>query len=121
MSDSTLTTSSGLAALMMLARLQGVEADQDQLRNQLGVDNIRLPEMIRAAKLLGFDASAIHATWQLMAEAALPGIAALRTGEFLVVAKIADDKILVQYPLAPKPQVLTRAEFEAIWGTAGCF
>src|SRR5579864_9250883 len=115
MSDTTFATSSGLASLMMLARLHGVDADQDQLRGQLGTDNIRLPEMVRAAKLLGFDASVTHSTWQLMVEAALPGIAALRTGEFLVVAKVADDKIFVQHPLAPKAQVLTRVEFEARW------
>ena len=108
MSDTTFATASGLSSLMMLARLHGVDADQEQLRSALGTYNVRLPEMARAAKLLGFDASVTHSTWQLMAEAALPGIAALRTGEFLIVAKIVDDKILVQHPLAPKAQVLSR-------------
>jgi ABC-type bacteriocin/lantibiotic exporter with double-glycine peptidase domain len=120
MSDSTFATSSGLAALTMLVRLQDPEADQDQLRSQFGSGNVRLPEMIRAARLLGFDANVSHPTWQAMAEAALPGIAALRTGEFLIVAKIADERILVSIPRRPRRRCCP-ARNSRRSGTAGCF
>jgi ATP-binding cassette, subfamily B, bacterial HlyB/CyaB len=47
--------------------------------------------------------------------APLPGIAVLRDGEFLLVGKAAEDKVLVQSPLSSQPRVLTREDFEAIW------
>jgi subfamily B ATP-binding cassette protein HlyB/CyaB len=113
MPDQADATSSGLAALMILLRLH--DEDPDQLGGHLGGDKLGMPKIIRAAKLRGFDARLSRSTWQAMSEAPLPGIAALRSGEFLIVAKTADERVLVQHPMAPKPQILTRREFEAIW------
>ena len=45
----------------------------------------------------------------------LPAIASLRDGGFLLLAKAADDKVLVQSPQTPRPALMTRAEFEAVW------
>src|SRR5712691_5548080 len=45
----------------------------------------------------------------------LPAIASLYDGGYMVVAKASDDKVLVQSPLAPRPQLMTQAEFVAIW------
>src|SRR5205807_9382495 len=45
----------------------------------------------------------------------LPAIAALCDGGFLLLGKVADDKVLVQWPSAPRPTSMTRAEFEAVW------
>jgi ATP-binding cassette, subfamily B, bacterial HlyB/CyaB len=45
----------------------------------------------------------------------VPAIAALRDGGFLVVAKAAEDKVLVQSPLEPRPALMTRAELLAVW------
>ncbi len=39
----------------------------------------------------------------------------LRTGGFLLLGKVGDDKALVQSPLSPRPIMTTRAEFEAWW------
>jgi len=107
--------SSGLAALVMLARFHGVAADTEQIRHRLATSAIGLPEMLRAAKHLGFKARVKETTWSRLKQTPLPGIAALRDGEFLAIGQVADDKILVQFPAAPKPQILTKAEFEAIW------
>src|SRR4029077_18547851 len=45
----------------------------------------------------------------------LPAIAALRDGGFMVVAKAAEDKVLVQPPLASRPTLMTQDEFLALW------
>jgi len=39
----------------------------------------------------------------------------LRDGGFLVLGKVSDDKALVQSPLSPKPELMGREEFEAVW------
>jgi subfamily B ATP-binding cassette protein HlyB/CyaB len=98
-----------------LLRLQGVAADAGQIRHRLGTDKIGAPEMLRCAKDLGLRARACRTDWRRLARTPLPAIAALRDGGFLVVAKAADDKILVQSPLQARPSLMTRDEFVAAW------
>ena len=45
----------------------------------------------------------------------MPAIAALRDGGFLLLGRASEDKILVQVPDQPRPQLMTRAELEAGW------
>jgi len=53
--------------------------------------------------------------WERLANTPLPAIAALRDGSFLLLGKAGEDKIIVQAPDAPRPTLMTRAEFEAVW------
>src|SRR6266478_4885060 len=108
-------TDPGLEALVTLLRLQGVAADAEQIRHRLGTDRIGAAEMLRCAKDLGFKARAYRTDWSRLAKTPLPAIAALRDGGFLVVAKAAEDKVLVQSPLAPRPSLMTRDELVAAW------
>src|SRR5215470_2792364 len=105
---------SGLEALVMLLRLQGVAADAGQIRHRLGTDKIGAPEMLRCAKDLGLKARACSTKWSRLARTPLPAIAALRDGGFLVLAKAGDDKVLVQSPQT-RPALMTQPEFVAIW------
>jgi subfamily B ATP-binding cassette protein HlyB/CyaB len=105
----------GLEVLMTLLHFQGVAADREQIRHRLGMNKIGAPEMLRCAKDLGLKARAYRTDWSRLARTPLPAIAALRDGGFLVVAKAADDKVLVQLPLAPRPALMTRAELTAVW------
>ena len=113
--DSARLADPGLEALVMLLHLQGVAADRGQIRHRLGIDKIGAPEMLRCAKDLGLKARACRTDWSRLARTPLPAIAALRDGGFLVVAKAAEDKVLVQSPLAPRPALMTRAELIAVW------
>lgn len=71
--------------------------------------------MLRHAKQLGLRARVIKTNWTRLARTPLPGIAVLRDGGFLLVGKAGEDKILVQNPSSPRPQLMTRAELEAVW------
>jgi ATP-binding cassette, subfamily B, bacterial HlyB/CyaB len=53
--------------------------------------------------------------WQRLTRITLPAIAERRNGPFLVLAKIGDGQALIQDPLLGRPQIVTRAEFEAAW------
>ena len=46
---------------------------------------------------------------------AAAGHRGLNDGGFLLVAKAAEDKVLVQSPLAPRPVLMTREELTAVW------
>src|SRR5438045_1728878 len=45
----------------------------------------------------------------------MPTIAALKGGRFLILGKVGDDKALVQWPGSPRPTMMSRDEFEAVW------
>jgi ATP-binding cassette, subfamily B, bacterial HlyB/CyaB len=105
---------SGLTALVLLLRIHGVAADAEQLRHRYGAD-IGLPEMLRCAKDFGLKAGSYQSKWQRLSKTPLPGIATLRDGGFLLVGKAGEDKIIVQDPLAPRPILMSREEFEAVW------
>ena len=113
--DSARPADPGLEALVTLLHFQGVAADPGQIRHRLGTDKIGVAEMLRCAKDLGLKARAYRTDWSRLARTPLPAIAALRDGGFLVVAKAAEDKVLVQSPLTPRPALMTRDELLAVW------
>ena len=105
----------GLAALLNLLRFQGLSVDPGQIRHQLGTDAIGVPEMLRCANQLGLKARESRTRWDRLPRTPLPGIAVLRDGGFLLLGRASEDKILVQAPDQPRPQLMTRAELEAVW------
>src|SRR5882672_2143130 len=105
----------GLEALITLPHLKDVAADRGQIRHRLGTDRIGAPEMLRCAKDLGLKARAWRTDWSRLARTPLPAIASLRDGGFLVLAKAAEDKVLVQSPQTLRPVLMTRDEFLAVW------
>ena len=62
----------------------------------------------------GLKARAHRTDWPRLARTPLPAIATLRDGAFMVIAKAAEDKVLVQQADS-RPAVMTRAELAAIW------
>jgi subfamily B ATP-binding cassette protein HlyB/CyaB len=112
--NSTRPVDQGLEALVTLLHLQGVAADAGQISHRLGTDKIGAPEMLRCAKDLGLKARAYRTDWSRLGSTPLPAIAVLRDGGFLVVAKAAADKVLVQSP-ASRPALMTRDELTLIW------
>jgi subfamily B ATP-binding cassette protein HlyB/CyaB len=71
--------------------------------------------MLRVARSLGLKARAYRSNWTRLAKTPLPGIAVLRDGSFLLLAKTGEDKALVQAPLSPRPTLMTQSELEAVW------
>ena len=105
----------GLVALLTLLYLRGVPVHARQIADTLGPDKIGAPEMLRFARTVGLKACIYRADCSCLAEAPLPAIASLRDGGFLVVAKAGESNILVQFPLAHRPALLTREELAAVW------
>ena len=113
--DPTKPGDPGLAALVMLLRCHGVGVDSAQIRHQCGTATVGITEMLRCAKELGLKARAPATIWERLESTPLPAIAALRGGGFLVLGKVGEDKALIQHPSSPRPEAMTRAQFEAVW------
>jgi ATP-binding cassette, subfamily B, bacterial HlyB/CyaB len=105
----------GLRALVTLLRCHGIAAEPVQIRHQMGTARIGVAEMLRCAKGFGLKARVQKTNWTRLAVTPLPGIAVLRDGGFLILGKLADDKLLVQHPTIAQPVTMTQAELEAIW------
>ena len=105
----------GLITLVTLLRFNGIGADPEQIRHRFGGSAIGIPEMLRVAKELGLKARARRSEWSRLPNTPLPAIAALKDGGFLFLGKVGDDKALVQSPSSPRPSLMTRQEFEAVW------
>jgi subfamily B ATP-binding cassette protein HlyB/CyaB len=99
----------------MLLRFKGLSVDPGQIRHQLGTDAIGVPEMLRCANQLGLKARESRTRWDRLPRTPLPGIAVSRDGGFLLLGRASEDKILVRVPDQPRPQLMTRAELEAVW------
>jgi len=106
---------SGLSALVTLLRCHGIAAEPGQIRHRLGLTRIGVASMLRCAKDFGLKARVQKTNWARLAVTPLPGIAVLRDGGFLILGKVADEKLLVQWPMVPRPETMTQAELEAIW------
>ena len=113
--DNPIAVDQGLIVLTSLLRLHGIGVDPEQVRHSFGEVPIGVSEMLRHAKQTGLKARVIKTTFVRLATTPLPGIAVLRDGGFLLLGKAGDGKVLVQSPLAPRPQLMTQAEFEAVW------
>ncbi len=112
--DTPSAAESGLAAVVLLLRFHGIGADIEQIRHRFGGD-VAVPEMIRCAKEFGLKARVYQSSWERLIKTPLPAIAALRDGRYLILGKASEHRILVQDPLSPRPMLMSREEFEAVW------
>jgi subfamily B ATP-binding cassette protein HlyB/CyaB len=109
------STDPGLIALVMMLRFQGLGVNPEQIRHQFGNVTIGLPEMLRCAKAFGLKARVSATTWARLPATPMPALAALRDGSFLLLGKVAEDKVIVLEPGQPRPIVMAQAEFEVSW------
>jgi subfamily B ATP-binding cassette protein HlyB/CyaB len=120
MSDLEKRPDTGLACLLLLARLHEVAADAAQLQHQFGHDPMDVPTLLLAAQSLQLTAKAVRQDVTRLDKAALPAIAALQDGRFMVVARFQPAageqpvRLLVQHP-GESPSLMPLAELEAAW------
>jgi ATP-binding cassette, subfamily B, bacterial HlyB/CyaB len=117
----------GLAALIMLLQFHGIAADREQIRHRTAGISIGVWEIVRCAREFGLKCREHRTSWRRLEKTPLPAIALLRDGGFAILGKVLDrddaessrdptgGRILVQFPLMPRPQVMTRTELEAAW------
>ena len=71
--------------------------------------------MVRCAKAFGLKVRAYHSSWRRLIKRPGPGIR-LCDGGYLMFGKANEAQVLVQNPLLARPMLMSRAEFEAVWG-----
>lgn len=101
---------SGLACLMLLARLHELPANPEGLRHQFGRPGkpFEVLDILRAAKEIGLKAREIDSDWERLRETKLPCILQNKDGRFVILAKYAEDKALIHDPKEGSPKVMTK-------------
>lgn len=100
-----------------MMRLLGVPVDPEQIRHNHAARSQRLDalDMLRAAKAAGLKARMVSTTWERLAATPLPAVAKRRDGRFFIIAKVDDERALIQDPLEQRPLTLPRAVVEPAW------
>src|SRR3972149_5808346 len=108
---------SGLACLVMLARLSGLPADPAQLRHQFGQSgrDFTVTDILRAALSLGLKAKEIETERSRLAQTHLPAIARHNNGHFFILAKVTEDQALIQDPWRQRPAGVSAEELQKRW------
>ena len=101
----------------LLLRFHGIAADSEHMRHHFGTE-IGVQEMVRCGKAFGLKARAYHSSWRRLIKKPGPGISVLCDGGYLMFGKANEAQVLVQNPLLARPILMSRAEFEAVWGAS---
>ncbi len=109
----------GLLCLVMLARFHGIATEPDQLTHEFaeGSKAFTKTEILLAAKKLSLKAKAVSASLPRLAHTPLPCMVQMKDGNYVILARIDDNQVLIQDPLVGRPQVLSPDEFSARWSS----
>ncbi|AVR95890.1 type I secretion system permease/ATPase [Pseudoduganella armeniaca] len=116
---------SGVACLVLMARLHGVAADPDQLAHEFAPPGgaLATSDLLLAAKKLDLKAKAVRTDATRLAKTPLPAIALGRDAdgkpEYFILARIDSNEhgtqVLIQSPTAGRPQTLTLEQLQQRW------
>lgn len=107
----------GLACLVIAAKLLDIPADQEQLKRAFIVENKPMDKLtlLRAAKELGLKARLNRTTVEKLPHLPLPCIGILNDGSFLVLGRSDGKRIALLNPHDPRPASVSLEEFAKIW------
>jgi subfamily B ATP-binding cassette protein HlyB/CyaB len=107
----------GLQCAVLLARFHGCSADYAALHHQFSHHRPGHPEIavLLALRHLKLKARTRTTTWKKLQALQMPLIAQDHEGHFFVVAALKDDQVMIQRPGNPRSDMLTPADFQALW------
>lgn len=108
---------SGLACLVMMARLHNIAISPEQVKHEFAVDGKALgrAEILLSARKFNLKAKRVSTKYQRLKTTPLPAIACNHNGDFFIIAKVDNDKTLIQDPKQQRPIILTSDELLTIW------
>jgi subfamily B ATP-binding cassette protein HlyB/CyaB len=107
-SDAGQSVDPGLICLLMMARFHGLSVEPDQIKHEYGQGTrpFGKVELLLAAKRLGLQAKAIKVDIARLHRVPLPAIAMDDAGQYFVLAKTHEDKVLIQDPKVGRPETI---------------
>ncbi|GBL60864.1 hypothetical protein PCLA_21f0074 [Pseudomonas citronellolis] len=108
---------SGLVCLVMLARFHQVAASPEQLAHEFTPPGAAFgtPELLLAARKLGLKARSVKGKVGRLAHTPLPAMARSSDGNYFLIARVDQDKVLIQDPLVQRPEVISLEALDSRW------
>ncbi len=106
---------SGSEALTFALKVLGIPADAAEIRHQSGKAKLDEGDVLRAARRFPVKARSHRSTFARLQKTPTPVLASLRDGTWLVIGRVGEDKLLVQKPGIPQPELLSRDDFLWLW------
>ena len=104
---------SGLWSLLSIAALHGISADASKMRHDFG-HVLTSEQILLAARDLGITAKLIKQDPNRLNKAPLPAVAKSKDGDFFIVAKITEQKLLIQQA-GQAPLLIPIDDFFELW------
>ena len=105
----------GVAALTVLSRLHGKAVAPDDVRRRCKAGVLDAAEMLNCGRALGLRLRELASDWSGLAHLSMPAVGVLRTGGFLLLGQMTDDRVVVADLTSHRPKYMSRKELEDIW------
>ena len=106
----------GAAALALIVRMLGLPADPEKIRHESGLTGeFGETEILRAARRFEIKAKAIASSTRRLAATPMPALASTRDGRWFLIGRVGDDSVLILAPPKVQPELVPRADFDAMW------
>jgi len=108
---------SGLHCLVLVANYYGIPADEMQMRHNMAMQGKKYvtDDMLRGAKSLKLKAKVVKNKKTSLHKLTLPAIVRLKTGEYSVIAKADENKVLMLDAYERSPKVVGIEDLNNIW------
>lgn len=111
------TPDSGFICLVTAARIFGIPADYKQLKRMFFISGATtdVVTLLRAAKEIGLKAKYTTTELVRLPKLSLPVLAELKNGEYVVIVKADEQRVLVFNPSKEQPMTITHEVFNQAW------
>jgi ATP-binding cassette, subfamily B, bacterial HlyB/CyaB len=96
---------SGATALAFALQMLGLPADPAQIAHQSGKQALDEGDLLRAARHFPVKARAHRSRLERLEKTPLPALAGLEDGGWLVLGRVAEDRVLVLDPRTGRPEL----------------
>jgi len=107
----------GLACLIIVARFHNIAACAEQLRHEFSSEKnlFTQAELLLAARKLGLKTKVAHVSCSRLGKTPLPAIAMDRSGNFFIIARQDQSKVLIHDPCIERAQIIDYEELQCRW------
>jgi subfamily B ATP-binding cassette protein HlyB/CyaB len=113
--DNPTAIDSGARALAIVLQVLGLPVDPVELAHQSGKRELNETDLLRMARRFPVKARAHRSSFDRLVKTPLPALAGLADGGWLVLGRVAEDKVLVLDPRSARPEMLGRGDFTERW------
>jgi subfamily B ATP-binding cassette protein HlyB/CyaB len=110
----TTRISEAISALVTILRFHGIPSKEEEILHAVG-ECPKTIDLVRYLRQRGLKAKHACFTLRRLENMPFPAIAVMADNEFIVLARIAADRVLVVDAESQRPKIKQRAEFEAQW------